>query len=100
MIRHKFSAKPTTIDDIRFSSKKEAKYYVDLKCRQASGEVLFFLRQTPFHLPGNVKYLCDFTVFKSNGDVEFVDVKGFETEIFKLKRKQVEAIYPIEIITV
>lgn len=97
MIRHKYKAKPTEVDGIRFPSKKEARYYVELKLRVASGEVLFFLRQTPLHLPGNTKYVVDFQEFHADGTVHFVDVKGMETATFKLKKKQVEAIYPIEI---
>jgi len=97
VIRHKYKAKPTEVDGIRFPSKKEARYYVELKLRVASGEVLFFLRQTPLHLPGNTKYVVDFQEFHADGTVHFVDVKGMETATFKLKKKQVEAIYPIEI---
>jgi len=96
-VRHKFNAKPQTIDDIRFSSKKEAKYYLDLKRRQAEGELLFFLQQVPIRLPGKIKYVVDFLIFKSNGEVEFVDVKGLKTQLYVLKKKQVEALYPFEI---
>ena len=94
---HKFKAKQTEIDNIKFASRKEAKYYMELKLRQRAGEVLFFLRQVPFHLTGDIKYVCDFQVFLTDGTVEFVDVKGMETDMFKLKKKQVEALYPIEI---
>jgi hypothetical protein len=95
--RHKFNAKPTTVDDIRFSSKAEARYYQALKLMQKSGEVVFFLRQVPIWLPGGVKYVIDFQVFKSDGEVEFIDVKGVSTPLFIAKKKMVEAIYPIEI---
>jgi len=96
-MRHKFHAKPTETDGIKFSSKKEARRYQDLKLLQKAGEVLFFLRQTPLHLPGNIKYVCDFLVFYSDGTCEFEDVKGMKTPMYILKKKQVEAIYPIEI---
>jgi len=96
-IKHKFNAKPTVNDGIRFDSKKEAAYYQKLKLLQKSGEVLFFLRQTPLHLPGNVKYVVDFQVFYANGEVEFIDVKGYITPTCTLKVKQVESLYPIEI---
>jgi hypothetical protein len=97
MPKHKFHAKQTVNDGYIFSSKKESKYYSELKSRQAAGEVLFFLRQVPFHLGGGIKYVCDFQVFKTDGTVEFVDVKGFVTPMYKLKKAQVEASYPIEI---
>jgi hypothetical protein len=97
MIRHKFNAKKTECDGFRFDSKKEAAYYETLKLRQKAGDVVFFLRQVPFHLPGNVRYVVDFVVFTADGDVEFIDVKGFRTAQYKQKKKQVEAVYPVEI---
>ncbi len=95
--KHKFHATPSTYDDIRFDSKKEANYYLDLKKRVESGEVLFFLRQVPIHLPGNVRYVVDFLEFHNDGTVHFVDVKGVETPMFKVKKKLVESLYPIKI---
>jgi len=100
MLRHKFKAKATETDGIKFSSKKEANRYNILKLLQKSGDILFFLRQVPFHLPGGVKYICDFLIFWANGDVTIEDVKGFKTEIYKAKKKMVEALYPIEILEV
>lgn len=97
MIRHKFSAKPTEIDGIKFSSKKEAKRYTELCLLQRSKEVILFLRQTPFHLPGNTKYICDFLVFWADGSATIEDVKGFKTPMYILKKKQVEDLYPIQI---
>jgi hypothetical protein len=95
--RHKFHAIPTELDGIRFASKKEAQYYADLKLRQAAGIVLFFLRQVPFHLPGNIRYVCDFAEFLADGQVRFVDVKGYKTDMYKLKHKQVKAVYGVTI---
>jgi hypothetical protein len=94
---HKFKAKPVTDDGHHFPSKLEWSYYRSLKLRVASGEVLFFLRQVPLHLPGGVKYVVDFLEFHSDGNVRFVDAKGMETAEFKAKKKMVEALYPIEI---
>jgi hypothetical protein len=39
----------------------------------------------------------DFLVFDADGHVRFVDVKGMETPMFVLKKKQVEALYPFTI---
>ncbi len=97
MLKHKFHTKRTEVDNIKFSSKKEAKRYNILKLLQKSGDILFFLRQVPFHLPGGVKYVCDFLIFWANGIVTIEDVKGFKTESYKAKKKMVEALYPIEI---
>jgi len=94
---HKYNAKPTMVDGIRFDSIKEAKYYSELKLRVRFGEVLFFLRQVPIHLTGGVKMVIDFQEFHTDGTVHFIDTKGYETDVFKIKKKQAEALYPIEI---
>lgn len=96
-IRHKFNARPSEQDGQRFDSRREAAYYQTLKLRQRAGEVVFFLRQVPFHLPGNSIYRVDFQEFRADGSVHFIDVKGVETETFRLKKRQVEALYPVEI---
>lgn len=95
--RHKFNAKPTVYDGIRFDSKKEGNYYLDLKLRIKAGEVIFFLRQVPFYLPGGGKLVLDFLEFHKDGTAHFVDVKGMKTESYKFKKKQVEHLFPIEI---
>ena len=94
---NKYKAKITTRDGKKFASKLEADYYSKLKFWKKSGIVDFFLQQVPFHLPGNTKYVVDFQIFWSCGTVSFVDVKGVETAMFKLKKKQVEDLYPVEI---
>ena len=97
-IRHKFNAVITERDGMKFHSKKEASFYDDLKFAQVKdGPVLFFLRQVPFHLPGNVKYVCDFQVFYKDGSVDFIDVKGKRTAQYIRNKKMVEALYPIKI---
>jgi hypothetical protein len=87
----------TESDGIKFDSKKEARYYDQLKLRVKSGEVLFFLRQVPLHLPGGVRYVVDFQEFHSDGTVRFVEIKGFETAQWLVKKKLVESFYPITI---
>jgi len=96
-IRHKFNAIKTERDGIKFDSKLEARYYETLKLRQKAGDVLFFLRQVPFHLPGGVVYRVDFVEFLACGLVRFVDTKGMETKDFVMKKKMVEDLYPVEI---
>lgn len=95
--KHKYNAKATVVDGIRFDSKKEAEYYVELKLRVSQGEVKFFLRQVPIHLTGGVRFIIDFQEFHADGTVHFVDVKGVQTAVFKIKKTQAEALYPITI---
>lgn len=95
--KHKFNAQKTELDGIKFDSKLEAAYYAQLKYRQKAGEIVFFMRQVPFYLPGNVRYVVDFQEFHADGTVHFVDVKGMETKEFKMKKKMVEDLYPVTI---
>lgn len=97
MFPRKYRNIPTFIDGYFFSSKKEARHYQDLLLARGNGDLLFFLRQVPFHLPGNIKYVIDFVEFWKSGETRFVDVKGFKTPIYQLKKKQVEALFPIKI---
>jgi hypothetical protein len=95
--KNKYNAVATIVDGFRFDSKKEAEYYKGCKLLKARGTIVLLLRQVPFHLPGQVTYRLDFMEFYSNGNVKFVDVKGRDTAMSKLKRKQVEALYDITI---
>lgn len=94
---HKYRAVQTIVDGFKFPSKKQANYYRQLKAAQESGDLLFFLREAPFHFPGGGRYVVDFVEYWANGDVRFVDVKGFKTESYKFKKRMVEATYPIKI---
>ena len=96
-LNHKFGAKATIIDEIKFSSKKEAEYYRKLKLAQQNGDLLFFLMQVPFRLPGKTIYRLDFLEFWANGEVVPSEVKGFMTPMGKLKIQQCEDIYNISI---
>lgn len=96
-LRHKFNAVRVETDGIKFPSKKESKRYLQLKLLKESGEIIFFLRQVPFHLSGSVKYVCDFVIFWADGNVTIEDVKGMKTSIYIAKKKMVESTYPIKI---
>ncbi len=105
-MRHKYGAKPTTTHGIRFDSKRESAYYDNLLLRVQAGEVIVFLRQTPFHLPGGIVYRCDFQEFLADGSVHFIDVKAWDekkqefylTRQFVRNKKLVEDLYsPIKI---
>lgn len=98
--RNKYNAKKTWVDGICFDSKREADYYNSLKLLMRAGEIKGFCRQPEFILtPGDEEtrattYKADFIVFHKDDRVEIVDVKGFETENFKLKQKMFKEKYP------
>jgi hypothetical protein len=95
--RNKYGAKPVHIDGHRFDSQAEAKYYLRLLLMVKVEQVTYFLRQVPFHLPGGIRYLVDFQVFYTDGRIEYIDVKGHRTAMFVVKKKMVEAHYPVKI---
>lgn len=98
-LRHKYRAVPTELDGIKFPSKAEAAYFQVLTLAKRSGQLLFFLRQVPIAIPGST-YRLDYMEFWANGEIIWTDVKGFETEAFRVKRRAVEALYPFKIRTV
>ena len=101
-IKSKYHAKPTIIDNIRFASQKEAKYYSELKLLVRAKEVIKFELQPKFDIIINGKkcgfYKADFKVYFSSGIIEVWDVKGFKTPVYALKKKIIEAMYSIKII--
>ena len=102
--RSKYHAEKTVMDGITFASHKEAKYYGYLKTLMRLGEVIGIECQPVFPLQEKfikngvkyqaITYIADFRAKYSDGHEEIVDVKGFETPVFLLKRKLFEFKYP------
>ena len=95
--KSKYNAKRTNRHNRNFDSIVEADYFDKLLMLQKAGEVVMFLWQVPLHLDGGTKLVVDFQVFWEDGRVTFEDVKGMVTDVFKIKKREVEAKYPIEI---
>jgi hypothetical protein len=85
----------TEADGIKFQSKKEARVYRELCCRVHAGEVKFFLMQVPFRLAGGYVHRLDFMLIKTDGTIEYLEAKGRDLPMGKMKRKMVEAEYGI-----
>lgn len=100
----KYRNRKVTIDGIIFHSQKEAQYYCGLKLKIKSGLIKSFDRQLPFVVVINDKkcftYYSDFVVIDLDGNQTVIDVKGFRTPVYKLKKKIVEAYFGIEILEV
>jgi hypothetical protein len=97
IVRGNFKAKPTAYNGRTYDSKAEARYAAQLDLRKRAGEVVMWLPQVPIPLVGGTRYVVDFVVFLADETVHFIDVKGVETPEFRLKKRQVEALYPIEV---
>ena len=97
MARSKYRAKKTEVDGILFDSKKEASRYNELKLLERAGVIKDlalqpnFLLQEGFKCQGThrkIEYIADFMYFDEEKKETVVeDVKGFKTDVYKLKKK-------------
>lgn len=102
--KSKYNNKITYVDGIRFDSKREAEYYKQLLLLQKIGEVKEIELQPKFTLletfrkngvtHRSITYKADFKVTYKDNKVEIIDVKGAETQVFKIKRKLFEHQFP------
>ena len=103
----KYHNKKIEYDGILFDSKKEMRYYIQLKELESAGEIhdlelqKEFTLQEKYRFKGKmireIKYRCDFYYTDSNNVVHVVDVKGLKTDVYKLKKKLFEYKYRIAI---
>lgn len=87
-----------------FASTSEANRYAELKLLERNGVILGLKVQPAYPITINGRKICtyrgDFLYRRANGVDVLEDVKGAETDVFKLKKKLVEAIYGIAIAVV
>lgn len=108
----KYQNHKTVIDGITFDSKLEANRYAELKVLEKAGIISQLQLQPAFELiPAFTKngkkhrathYVADFMYYDNQEKkVKIEDTKGFETDVYKLKRKMFEYKYPeLEIIEI
>lgn len=98
--QNKYRNKKVHTDDGTFDSKKEYNRWLVLKDMQERKEIFSLYRQKPFEVEINGKHICiyksDFDYWQ-NGQHIIEDVKGFKTQMYKLKKKLVEAIHGVSI---
>lgn len=96
--KNKYGNKPTiACDGTKCPSIKHANYHNKLVMARKAGALNFFLREVSFDLVDGIKHRLDFLEFWRNGNIKFVEVKGRDLALGKLKRKQVEENYGITI---
>jgi len=97
-VKNKYRAKKTTVDGIKFDSKKEAARYRDLKLLEKAGEITDLELQPKYDLIVNDTkcgfYKADFRYIE-NGKEVVEDVKGMKTPVYNIKKKLIKAIYGI-----
>ena len=95
-LRHKFGARRCERDGIKFPSKLEADCHRELLRLQSLGLVRLFLRQPTFDLPGGFRHKVDFLVFTADSAL-FIEAKGKDLAMGRMKRLQVEELYGVAI---
>lgn len=95
---HKYRARSTIVDGIKFASVKEARRYGELKLLQKAGKIRNLELQPRFPLiVGGVKvceYRADFVYHDDRGKIIVEDVKGYKKiQVYQIKKKLFEAIY-------
>jgi hypothetical protein len=95
----KYKAIKTSVDDIKFDSKKEAKRYGELMIRMKVGEISKPIVHYVFQLIPELSYEADFVYFDYNLKAFIVeDTKGVRTQAYKMKKKLMRELLSIEII--
>jgi hypothetical protein len=108
---HKYGAKPTIIDGVRFASKAEARRYQELRLLEKAGEVkeLELQPKFPLHVPVKGRanlfqqvafYVADFRYRRGPRGVlviEDVKSKPTKTPVYRLKKRMFETQYGLDI---
>jgi len=94
---HKYGAKPTEVDGIKFPSKREARRYGALKLLEKGGKISALRRQVRYRLVQVVHYVADFVYIDESGVEVVEDVKGYKTPEYKAKKKLMESQHQIVI---
>lgn len=96
----KYRNQRVEVDGIAFASKKEARRYAELKLLERAGEICALQLQVryPLKVLGQLvtTYVADFQYVDADGLV-VEDVKGFRTDLYKVKAKLFKAVvgFPI-----
>ncbi len=100
---NKYRNKKVVVDGEEFDSIRESQRYKELKLLERAGKIKNlelqprFLLQDSFKKNGRVfreiEYVADFQYIE-NGKTIVEDVKGMQTDVFKLKHKIFEKVYP------
>jgi len=104
----KFGSYSATYDGRIYHSRKEALYAALLdtlkRAANPADRVVEWTPQVkvPFIVNGKLvaNYYCDFVVRFADGRTEWHEVKGFETDVWLIKRKLFEACYPERVLRI
>src|SRR3990167_4997504 len=99
--RHKYGAKRTVVDGIKFDSKGEHRRWMELKLLERAGKIVGLTRQFKYSLHVNGKligvYVVDFFYWRGNEPIA-EEYKGLDVPFGKWKRRHAELEYNIKIL--
>ena len=85
--KNKHNAQGCRRDGIWYDSRAEAEYADVLALLKRAGEIRNFTPKPPgIEIVPGVKWRIDFLVTANSGEKYYVEVKGFETEGYRIKR--------------
>jgi len=97
-MRNKYNAKKTMYNGRKYDSKMEADYAIRLDWMKKAGEIKEIIPQFKISLDIDGQHICnyiiDFKIIYSDDLIKYIEVKGVETALFKLKWKLVKILYP------
>jgi len=93
---NKYKAEKQTFGGRSYHSKKEADYACNLEWRKKAGEIKEIIPQYKLDIRVNGKhitnYFIDFKIVLADDSVELIEVKGFSTDVWRLKWRLTEAL--------
>lgn len=84
-------------DNFWFMSQREADRWQELKLLQTAGHIKELRRQVPYKLTSHDQFICRYVAdyeYVEDGKLVVEDSKGFQTAVFKIKWKMLQAQYP------
>lgn len=95
--KSKYGNKKAEYNGQMYHSKFESKVAEDLDLRRMAGEFTEIDRQVKISLDVNGHHICnyyiDFVATRPDGIKEYIEAKGFATDLWRLKWKLFEALY-------
>lgn len=103
-MRNKYRAKKVKDGDLVFDSRKEYRRWQELLLLEKAGVIKGLRRQVKYELlprvpgkwPRPVNYIADFVYHEGKKEV-VEDVKGYKTDVYKLKKRLMWVVHGIEI---
>lgn len=100
----------TEYNGIKYHSKKEAEFAMQLDVRLRAKDIVAWSSQVKYTIEVNGQKICDyfldFEVWYPDGRIEYIDIKPFDkktqkflkADVYKLKKKLVKACHGIDIV--